>query len=302
MYPILKRLYKSKAVRFVRHLALAGFLVVLLAVIALLPYRISLALGRLLGWLACYTAAGYRKKVDSNLREAFGHLPQESIKSIREETFMNIGMNLVEFGMLNFRPADFWRNKIDLEGKDILDRYLDGGKGIILLSAHIGNWELLGAYLAMAGYPVNVVAREIYDKRLDLLLVSLRSRRRVNTIYRHGRANMKKMVAAVKRKELLGILIDQDTSVGGVYVEFFGKPAYTPTAVSQFARIRNSVVLPAFIYRKSDMKHQVVIMEAVGGGADIAAETQEYTKIIEDFIRNHPAQWVWMHPRWKKKK
>ncbi len=298
---IIRKLYKAKTVKFIRHLILLKVLLCLLIVIVLLPYQFSLALGRILGWLACWIAKNYRIMVEKNLKLAFGKYSYNEIRKIRNKTFKNIGMNLVEFGLLSFRSKKFWFKRIDITGRHILEKHLDNKQGVILLSAHVGNWELMGAYLAMIGYPINVVAREIYDKRLDRLLVAMRNRRGVNIIYREGRVNTKKMISVLKKGEVLGILMDQDTRVGGIFVDFFGRPAYTPTAVSQFARIKNTVVVPGFVYRKKNLRHQVVIMEQCSGGVNEEKETREYTKIIEDFIRKYPEQWVWMHPRWKRR-
>lgn len=301
MYQILRKLYKSKTVKIIRHIMLTEFLLCFLIVIVIMPYRLSLLLGRLLGLGICYIYKNYRYKVEENLKLAFADYPRDKIRGIRDKSYKNMGMNLVEFGLLNFRSKKFWLKKINIIGREIMEKHIRNKHGIVLLGAHIGNWELMGAYLAMLGYPMTIVAKELYDKRLNWLLITLRLRRGVKIIYRTGRANTKSMIAVLKRGEVLGILIDQDTKVGGRFVRFFGRPAYTPTAISQFARIKNTVVIPGFIYRRKDLRHQVVIMKQRPGGIDEKKETQEYTSIIEKFIRQHPSQWVWVHPRWKTK-
>jgi KDO2-lipid IV(A) lauroyltransferase len=258
-------------------------------------------LGRMLGWTACYLGKKYRLAVEKNLKHAFKDYSLSKIRRVRDESYMNMGMNVVEFGLLSFRSRKFWLDKIEIIGRDIMEDNVKNKRGSVYITAHIGNWELMGAYLSMIGLPINVIAREIYIKSLDRILVSLRGRRGVNTIPRVGRANTKNMISAIRKGEVLGILIDQDTKVGGVFVDFFGRPAYTPTAISQFSRIKNADVVSGFVYRKKDLKHQIVIRRHNKGGIDEVAETREYTKIMEDFIKEHPAQWVWMHPRWKRK-
>ena len=275
-------------------------LICLLFAVVLLPYRVSLLLGRMIGWVVCHIAVKYRREAEDNLRSAFPGMKAAEIKRLRDDCFMNIGMNLIEFGLFSFRPQDFWMRRIRISGEENLRENLAAGRGVIILSGHIGNWELLGAYLSMIGYPINVVARRIYDRRLDALLVWIRGKSRVRTIYRSGRDNMKKMIRSVKKGEALGILVDQDTRVGGVFVDFFGKPAYTPTAVSQFARIRNSVVVPGFIVREKNLGHRVILMDPVECVGDEREQTQKHTEIIENIIREYPSQWVWMHKRWKK--
>jgi len=295
-----KKLYKTRAVRTIRHFLLVKFLVFLLAAVVVCPYRFSLFIGRVLGYWACYLAPYYRKKADENLKKAFGWNPLK-IRDVREKVFAYTGMNLVDFALINFRSGKFWKKRIEINGSERIREYLAQGKGIIYLTAHIGNWELMGAYLAMIGYPINVVARKIYEPRLNRLLVSMRSRHKVNTLYRSGRGNARKMMKALKRGEVLGVLIDQDTKVGGVFVDFFGRPAYTPTAVSQFSRIKNTVVLPGFIHRKHDYTHRIDVLEPVTMSGSEKEDTQNCTRVIEEYIKQHPWQWVWMHPRWKRK-
>jgi len=297
----IKKFYKSGPVRFLRHLLLTEALFGLLAVIVILPCRVSLFLGRVLGLTACRLYRSYRRSVEKNLFAAFPSLAPVKLKKLRNRIFMNMGMNMVEFGLFAFRSKKFWMGRIDIVGNEILEGIFSKGMGVICMSAHVGNWELLGAYLAMLGHPVNVVAREATDRRLNRLLVAIRERMKVKTIYRSGRSNMRKMVACLKKGELLGVLIDQDTKVGGIFVDFFGRPAYTPTAVSQFARLKGTSVVSGFIFRKKDNTHRVVIQGPLPGGEDIEKETGIYTGMIENFIEKHPEQWVWMHPRWKRR-
>ncbi len=276
------------------------FLLALLIIIVLLPHKILLALGRFLGIAVCYIFKEYRVTAEKNLKIAFPDYSLKRIIKIRNDTFKNIAMNFMEFALINFKTKKFWLKKIEITGANILKKLLKEKKSIILVTAHIGNWELMASYLAMRGYPLSVVARNIPDKRLNKLLVNMRKRRKMNVIYRSGRVNIKKMLKVLKSSEILAVLIDQDTNVGGVFVDFFSRPAFTPTAVSQFARIKNTVAVPCFIYRKKDLSHKIIIKEPVELRGDEKKDTAKCTKIIENFIREHSDQWVWMHPRWKR--
>ena len=296
----MKRFLKNRTVKLIRHTFISLSLLLLLSVFIVMPYSLALRVGGILGRAACFLLPAYRRKADINIRTSLKGLSPTMLRKIRIETFRNIGMNLAEFGMLGFRPKSFWMRKVEITGIPVLKEYI-GRKGIIYLTAHIGNWELMGAYLSMAGYPVNVVAKEIHNSRVNHMLVRMRKNRGVSTVYRDGRGNVRKMVGILRKKEMLGILIDQDTRVGGIFVDFFGRPAYTPTACSQFARLKDTVVIPGFIYRKPGLSHRIEVMDPVPGGRDIESETQGYTRIIESFIKRHPSQWVWMHSRWKKK-
>lgn len=295
----MKKLFKAKSVKTFRHILLTDILVKLLGVVAVLPYKLSLFIGGVIGVWAAHLIPAYRDLADKNISGAFPGMSPLEVKRIRIAAFRNAGMNLVEFALFPFRPRSFWLKRVEIEGESTLREYT-GRKGVIYLTAHTGNWELMGAFLAMIGFRINVVAKEIRDPLLNRILVGIRSFRGVNTIYRDGRSNTKRMISSLKRREVLGILIDQDTKVGGRFADFFGRPAYTPTACSQFARLKDTVVIPGFIFRKKDLKHKVVIMDPVEGGRDSGKETEKYNKIIEGFIREHPADWVWMHRRWKR--
>ncbi len=299
-FKIFKNFYKADAVKQVRHLLLTFFLLMFIAFIIILPYKIALAVGRILGLGVCFLAPVYKKRTVKNLRIAFPEKSPLEIKKICIDSYKNMGMNLVDVALLNFRPKVFWFKRINFKNEKYLKNAYQSGKGIIYLTAHISNWELMGAYLSMKGYSINVVAKKIYDKNLnDLLVKFLRGNKGVKTIYRAGRTNTRKMLRALKKGEVLGILIDQDTDVGGTFVKFFDRPAYTPTAVSQFSRIPDTVVVPGFIYRKKDKSYQLELQPPRTAGKNVKVETQEFTQIIENFIRRFPAQWVWMHPRWK---
>jgi KDO2-lipid IV(A) lauroyltransferase len=266
-----------------------------------LPLRVSLFLGRILGFLASGLLKKYNDTMKKNLRQAFPEMPMTEILRIIRKTYENMGMNLVEFSLLRFRSKNFWIKRIRIIGNDVLTGYVKKKGGVVYLTAHVGNWELMGSYLSMIGHPVTVVGKDIDDKKLNWLLLAFRECRGVKSIGRSGRDNTKKMIQALKSGEILGVLVDQDTKVGGTFVEFFGKPAYTPTAISQFARLKNTVVLSGFIYREKDYSHTIIVQGPLNGGIDVEKETQEYTGVIENMIREHPADWVWMHKRWKRK-
>nr|MDA3792303.1 lysophospholipid acyltransferase family protein [Elusimicrobiota bacterium] len=255
-----------------------------------------------LGVWGCYLTPRYRKSTGYNIRKAFKNISPLEVRKIRDDSYKNMGVNIVDFALMNFRSKRFWMKKIKISGNRHLEDNIKDGKGVVFLTAHIGNWELLGGYLSMIGYPINVIARGMTDDIMDRLLVRLRALRGVNIIYRTGTGNMKKMMKVLKAGNVLGILMDQDTKVGGVFVDFFGRPAYTPTAVAQFGKLDNTVIIPGFIYRREDYTYRVVIDSPIKKEGSLAEQTQRHTKIIENFISKHPAQWVWMHRRWKTKK
>ena len=191
------------------------------------------------------------------------------------------------------------------EGLEHLDRTSEEGKGVVLLSGHIGNWELLGAYIAMKGYPFSVVGRSLNNPRLDRLLVAHRERLGLKNIAR-GKAT-RQILRALHRGEMVGFLIDQDTEVEGAFVDFLGRPAYTPTGPVTLALKLGAPIVSAAIHREQDDTYHVVVRPRLEPARtddvaeDIRVNTAICSKVLEDFIREHPAQWVWMHRRWKTK-
>jgi len=155
----------------------------------------------------------------------------------------------------------------------------------------------------MKGYPVSVVGRSLNNRRLDRLLVAHRERFGLRNIAR-GKAT-RQILRALHRGEMVGFLIDQDTEVEGTFVDFFGRSAYTPTGPITLALKLGAPIVPVAIHRERDDTYHLVVrprMELAQTGdetEDKRINTANCSKILEDFIREHPAQWVWMHRRWK---
>ncbi len=147
------------------------------------------------------------------------------------------------------------------------------------------------------------MARRMRTKYFEDFLSGIRKRNRVNIIYRD--ASAKEVMAVLRKNEFIGMMPDQDMdSISGVFVDFFGKSAYTPSGPAVLNLVAKAPIVPCFIVRKS-FGHEIVIekpIDTVNSGnkqKDITENTQRYTKAIEDMIRKHPEQWVWFHRRWK---
>lgn len=273
----------------------------------LLPPSWTLALGKL-GWLAFWLIPSERKKTLDSLRIAFGdELSPQELQKIAIEAYQHLGRSLFEFMEFYYyhrlNPADF----ITIEGLEHLDEALERGKGVIFVSAHLGNWELMALHLASFGYPVNIVARRINNVRIDKLILELRQQTGVHIIMREEQGRVSRSIFKVLLKnQLLGILMDQDSRVDGVFVDFFGRKAYTPSGPVALALATGAAIMPVFITRKSDGKHiQKMLppykLKITGNKErDVLVNTQGLTNIIEEYVRRFPSQWVWMHRRWRR--
>ena len=228
----------------------------------------------------------------------------EEIRRMAKAVFANLGRNMADA----FRMSQYNSDNIDCitkySGLEILDRALEKGRGVIALTGHIGNWELMGAFLAMKGYTVNVVGATIYDPRLDDLVVGNRQNSGLKYIER-GSAT-REIIRALRRNEIVGLLIDQDTTrVDGVFVDFLGQKAYTPVGPVMLALKTKALIVPMAVHMNKNGKHIIEIREEldleISGDVDQdrIRNTQLCSDALENFIRSHPRQWVWMHERWK---
>ncbi|OIO39293.1 MAG: hypothetical protein AUJ75_01435 [Candidatus Omnitrophica bacterium CG1_02_49_10] len=272
--------------------------------ILILPYRVASFIGSLIGYLAYVLLSKDRRTAMDNLTMAMkGELTPSQIKRTIKELFMNLGRNAVElisFPKINKSNID---KLVTAEGMERIDDALKRGKGAMVILPHFGNWELLAAYFGLKGYPANSVARHIYFDKFDKELERLRTSKGLNLIYRNE--PIKNLIRVLKGNGVLGILPDQDiNSVDGVFVDFFGREAYTPTGPVKLASHTGAPVFPAFMIREG-IRHRLVVEKPIelddtgNAEADVKTNTARWSKVFESYIRRYPSQWVWFHKRWK---
>lgn len=272
-----------------------------------IPHRWGMRAGERLGRAGYALLPRERARALDHLSMAFG--PEKSAEErrrIARSCFGNMGKIAVE--TINLSRLRLGRDfRVLLEGRRYLDEALGEGRGVIWLTAHLGNWELIGWYMARLGYPVNVVARALYDERLNRLLLRSREDAAVRVFLRESPSTGRQILQALKRGEILGMLIDQDTKVKGVMADFFGRPANTPAGPAILAVRRGAPVVAGFIHRVSDEEHRIVIhppldIQRTGDTErDVAVNTERFNRVIEREIRKHPEQWVWVHRRWRRR-
>lgn len=292
--------------RLIRHLIVAG--VSALGVLAALtPWRLGVAVGGWLGSRAWRGLPSVRRLALEHLTVAFPAATEQERDRIGQGALTNLGRAAMELLMLSSRPRDrVERWCAGFDGEDRLREALSSGRGVIFVTAHAGNWELLGALLARRGYPITVVATPVYDERLDQRLVAARAAHGIETISRGRASAARQLLSSIRRNAVLGMLIDQDTNVGGAFVPFFGRLAYTPTGPAAFALRTGAVVVCGFLVREGALHHRIVVegpIELIRTGdpeRDAVANTARLTELIERHIRAHPDQWVWFHRRWRR--
>ena len=272
-----------------------------------LPISIGVKIAALLGGCAYLILPKYRNIAIANLQIAFGHeKSQRQIRMIAREVFVNLARSaceVINFPKINEKNIDRF---IRIEGIERVDRSFAAGKGTIILASHFGNWELLGMTFRVKGYPGVTIGRKVYFYKYDNFLNKLRKSHDVNVIYRDD--SPRKMLKILKDNRILGIVADQDVdSVDGVFVNFFGVPAYTPTGPAVLARASGAMMIPCFVIRQKrnhvlKIEEPIKLVDTGNKEADLVTNTQRWSDVIESYIRKYPEQWVWMHRRWKTQK
>jgi KDO2-lipid IV(A) lauroyltransferase len=232
-------------------------------------------------------------------------LPGEELARLRRQAYLHMGRNLVEFMRLRALSPDEVDALVRLEGEEHLRRALAAGQGVIILTAHFGNWELLGARLAQVcgRGKFHVVAQPQRDERLTRLLDSVRQPHGVTVISRGAAA--REVLRALRRGEAVGILLDVDMKESGILVDFLGRPASTAAGPAVFALRTGAAVVPVFALRQPDGSHigrilkPVEIIKRGDAESDIEENTARFSEIIGDWVRAYPEQWIWLPDRWR---
>ena len=256
--------------------------------------------------MAFYLAAGERRKTIRHLTIAYGReKTPEEIRLMARTVFFDLGRNLVDAIRLPQLLDGQLNSLVQVHGRRYLNRALAKGKGVIIISGHIGNWELLASWLVNNGYPLWAVGAKLYDQRINAIITSQRDAIGYHNIER-GKAT-RQMFRALKQGDIVGMLMDQDTRVDGVFVDFFGKKAFTPVGPVKMAMKLGCALVPLAIHIEPDNTHvfeikpEIELIKTDDIQTDRLVNTEKCSHVIEGFIREQPTQWVWMHRRWKTK-
>jgi Lauroyl/myristoyl acyltransferase len=271
-----------------------------------IPLSVRGTLAFVLARLAYYISLKHRLITIHNLMRSF---PDKSLKEIirlaKESyvAFMIVVADFVDIPHLNKENLHKW---ISVEGLDNYTKACKEGKGVLIFSAHFGNWEIGNAALAIMTQPFVFIYRIFDSPLMERLITGVRAS--YGNISLSKENAMRPMIRLLKSGVTINILIDQNVAwYEGVFVDFFGRKACTSPGLALLTLFTKAPVLPVFTRRLPDGKYMLEIGEKVeivisgNRDADVLTNTQNFNKIIEDKIRQYPAQWFWMHQRWKTK-
>jgi KDO2-lipid IV(A) lauroyltransferase len=271
-----------------------------------IPWNTGLSLAGGMGAAAYFLLVKERRKALHHLQLALGgERSSEDRQRIALESFRNLGRTFFEVLNLDRLTRDDIDRLVKIEGEEALKTAAAGGRGVLFVTAHIGNWELMGRVVSMH-YPLAVMAAPIYDRRVEKIMIGIRAAHGIETLVRDSPGALKRLIAMLRRGGVVGLLIDQDTKTDGVFVPFFHQEAFTPTGPASLAIRTGASVVVGFIIREGRERHRIIIhgpLDISSTGQterDVWNQTARFTKMIEEQVRKTPEQWIWMHRRWNK--
>lgn len=272
-------------------------------VIQHIPLRILRVLGRMGGTATYYVAHTRRRVALDNLDLAYGDglTPPEKI-TIAKSSFINLVTTILEFcySPVIDRPIE---HLVEVVNAEAFFKAYREGKGIIILVPHMGNWEVCGRWYGEHGVEQYAIVRRQKQDWVNRIVTSVRKTNLIKEIDKKN--GLKKALAALRRGEMVSILIDQHAQKEAVEVEFFGQPAMTHASVALLAMRTGCKVMVCSGFRHRDGSFGGVFSEPIettasgDRGRDLVENTQRYVEVIEFFVRKNPQDWMWMHRRWK---
>lgn len=297
----------AKAIRrSVRYTLVYWLVRLMIAVSYILPRKTWLYVSGKLGSLAYYFAPETRVLTLSHLAMAFPEKSAAEIKRLAKNTFKMLGKNGGDIlRSSKVKDLNQLEEFLTTQGLENYEAAHAKGKGVIFLTCHLGAFDLQITNMAMRGLNPNIIGTPLKDRKLNDLLWNYRNLHGAIPIAR-GKETFR-MIKVLKSGGSVALLIDQDTKVKTVFVDFFGLPAATPVGATILALKTGAAVIPTYIYLGEDgLQHMHILPEipmTITGveEADVRFNTQVLTNFIEEQIRKYPDQWVWMHERWKTK-
>lgn len=271
-----------------------------------LPRPAALAFGEGVGRLLYRLGTSRTRVARENFDTAFPGADVAWRETTLEASFGHFGRLVIEIIRL---PRDVrqdnWTSHAEIVGLERVLAERDAGRALILAGGHLGNWELAARVAALAGLPLLVIARPVNNPYLEEYFGRIRNAPGQRTVTKHG--GMRAVVAEIRRERgVLAILVDQDARHQGVFVDYFGRPASTTPTAALLAVRYGAVVVPFRIWREGrDGRYRMEAREPLRPRSDLSEEeaildlTRRYTKAVEEAVREHPDQYLWMHKRWK---
>ena len=275
------------------------------AALRVLPWEAAGRIGARLGALG-YRPLGIRKHVvERQIAGAFPEWPPQKVKQVALASYRHLGRSAIETALLDSLGKDGLLDLVEsVEGWHHVEQVMSKGLGAILVTGHIGNWELAGAYVAARGIPIDVIAREMANPIFDKYLNG--TREGIGMVVVKDTDAVKRTPRSLRAGRAVAFVADQGVmGLASTFVPFFGRPAKTPRGAAVFALRFNVPVLFVVALRKPNGKYRMVVepIEATSTGnreQDVDAIVARFTQVLEKWVRVVPEQYFWQHRRWRR--
>jgi len=272
--------------------------------LGMIPRKWAYRLSHFIGLIFFHVDRKHQKIALSNLTNAFKNEKDNyEIRKIAKQVFKNLALILFEIGWsLSLTKKEFSKYFI-INGLSRLETARKKGRGVLVFTAHTGNWELLPVASTITGYQISILFRPLDFPPLNQFFLKIRSRFGANMV--PTARSMRKILQNLKQGGLVGILMDQNVDWHeGVFVDFFGRRACTNKGLALLALKTKAPVIPIFLVREKtgfrvEIGEEILLVKTGDKIKDIEANTQQYNDAIEAFVRRYPDQWFWVHQRWK---
>lgn len=263
-----------------------------------LPLRAGYAVAAFLSILKYYVSPRDRRAVVVNLKKILPASEYGKINSYAKVVFVNFGKYLLEFFRFTLADKEALTRLIKVKGLSHIDAALKRGKGVIILSAHTGNWELGGIFLALLGYPVLAVALPHRDHKVNSFFNSQREKMGVVVAPSLG-MGVRRIFDSLKRNRLVALVGDRDFANAGEKIEFFGATKVIPRGPAVISKRTGAPIVPGFLSRNPDNTFLLEFSEPLPNGEDEMTMMRSYAKVIERKIQQDPTQWLMFREFWK---
>jgi KDO2-lipid IV(A) lauroyltransferase len=297
----------KKGLRKIRYFLEAVSFFIFSRLITILPLKLNYRCGKVLGKLLFFFPR-FRNRIIENLKIAYKNdyfQPKTTSQGIGENLYFSF-VETVSFCLSKNKQKIILENTC-IQGKENIDKILDKGKGVLLVTAHFGNFTLLPFKLHREGYPIYIVVKGSNNPWIVNQVQYLINRIELPYIpVNPWKICFNEIQNVLKRNEVVALLVDEKRRRGGIYVNFFGEPSSTTRGPATISLRSGAAIVPAFILRNSDYTHEVLIEEPIicpdnsfSQNEKIFFLTQKYSEVVEKYIRMYPALWTWTNLKWK---
>jgi KDO2-lipid IV(A) lauroyltransferase len=282
----------------------AVLFIILSMPLAILPYKYSMKVGETLGLLLFYIWRSRRRIAIENIKNSELRTQNSELRDIAKETFRNLGRSFAEIVKIYYGLGKKIIDSVEIEGIENFRDAESKGRGVLFITGHCGNWELMAIAVSTKLSGIGIVARPIDNPYINKFIEKIREKYGNTVIYKKGA--LREIMKKLKEGGCVGILMDQAVLPDeGYLIDFLGRGAWTTKMPALIARRTGAAVLPAFI-RRTERGHIISIGREVKLSTNnnhesaLIEDTKRFSSFVEEHIKQNPSEWLWIHRRWKR--